>query len=322
MTRPSTSSRRILVTGGAGFIGSHLVDRLIAAGHRVICLDNLSTGSRRNIAHLAGHPAFTFLQHDVTVPLQVEVDAIYNLACPASPVQYQRDPVETVRTCVLGALNLLDLARSLRAPILQASTSEVYGDPLVHPQAESYWGNVNPVGPRACYDEGKRCAETLFADYARRHGVEVRIARIFNTYGPRLDPGDGRVVCNFVVQALQGAPLTLHGDGRQTRSFCHVSDMVEGLVRLMEAPLRDCGPVNLGNPREVSIRDLAEMVLRQTGSRSTLRYLPRPEDDPRRRQPDIRLAQERLGWQPAIALEEGLRDTIGYFRGIAAASPA
>lgn len=306
--------KRVLVTGGAGFIGSHLVDRLLFAGHEVICADNLSTGCERNIAHLNGNPRFSFLKHDITTPLQLEVDEIYNLASPASPQHYQRDPVQTVKTSVLGAINMLDLARRLRVPILQASTSEVYGDPLEHPQAEAYFGNVNPVGPRACYDEGKRCAETLFADYHRQYGVDIRIARIFNTYGPRLHHDDGRVVSNFIVQALGNAPVTIYGEGNQTRSFCYVSDMVEGLVRLMSSGARFMGPVNLGNPVERTIRDIAQVVLHETGSRSEVTYLPLPQDDPRQRNPDLRLAYDTLGWQPSVGLEEGIRQTVEYFR--------
>jgi UDP-glucuronate decarboxylase len=306
--------KRILVTGGAGFIGSHLSDRLLAEGHEVICLDNLMTGCRRNIEHLRDNPAFSFRLHDVTAPLDIEVDEIYNLACPASPIHYQRDPVQTVKTAVLGAVNMLDLAKRLGVPILQASTSEVYGDPLVHPQPESYWGNVNPAGPRACYDEGKRCAETLFFDYHRQYGVDIRVARIFNTYGPRLRRADGRVISNFIVQALRGDPVTIYGDGGQTRSFCFVSDMVDGLVRLMSAGDARMGPVNLGNPRECTMRDLAGLILQETASRSSLVYLPLPEDDPRQRRPDIRLAHTALGWEPFVALDTGIRETVGHFR--------
>ncbi|WP_371326930.1 UDP-glucuronic acid decarboxylase family protein [Stappia sp. ES.058] len=302
------------MTGGAGFIGSHLIDRLLAAGHDVVCVDNLVTGTMRNIDHLQGNPRFAFLRHDITAPLDVEVDEIYNLGCPASPIHYQRDPVQTMKTAVLGALNMLDLAKRLGVPILQASTSEVYGDPLVHPQPETYWGNVNPIGLRSCYDEGKRCAETLFFDYHRQHGVEIRIARIFNTYGPRLHHADGRVVSNFIVQALRGDPVTICGDGSQTRSFCFVSDMVDGLVRLMCAGDGVTGPVNFGNPREFTMRELAHVILRKTGSRSPIVYLPLPEDDPRQRRPDIARARSALGWNPSIELEDGAGETVGYFR--------
>ena len=314
MPKLHESRKRILVTGGAGFIGSHLCDRLLADGHEVVCADNLSTGTLLNIGHLTDNPGFAFLLHDVAEPLHVEVDEIYNLACPASPIHYQSDAVGTVKTAVLGAINVLDLAKRLRVPVLQASTSEVYGDPLVHPQTEDYRGNVNPIGPRACYDEGKRCAETLFFDYHRQHGVAIRIARIFNTYGPRLRHADGRVISNLIVQALGGAPLTIYGDGSQTRSFCFVSDMVEALVRLMS--LRDGGaaPVNLGNPRECTMSELAQVILRETDSASTIAHLPLPEDDPRQRQPDIRRAGAVLGWAPSIDLEEGIRETVGYFR--------
>lgn len=314
MPQLNESRKRILVTGGAGFIGSHLSDRLLAEGHEVICVDNLVTGSKRNIAHLDDNPRFAFHLHDVTAPLDVAVDEIYNLACPASPLHYQRDPVQTVKTAVLGAINLLDLAMRLGVPILQASTSEVYGDPLVHPQPEGYWGNVNPAGPRACYDEGKRCAETLFFDYHRQYGVDIRVARIFNTYGPRLRRADGRVISNFIVQALRGEPVTIYGNGGQTRSFCYVSDMVDGLVRLMSAGSGAIGPVNLGNPRECTMRDLAQLVLRETAAPESLVYLPLPEDDPRQRQPDIRLARTALGWDPSVGLEDGIRATIDYFR--------
>ena len=314
MPQLNESRKRILVTGGAGFIGSHLSDRLLAEGHEVICVDNLVTGSKRNIAHLDDNPRFAFHLHDVTAPLDVAVDEIYNLACPASPLHYQRDPVQTVKTAVLGAINLLDLAMRLGVPILQASTSEIYGDPLVHPQPEGYWGNVNPAGPRACYDEGKRCAETLFFDYHRQYGVDIRVARIFNTYGPRLRRADGRVISNFIVQALRGEPVTIYGNGGQTRSFCYVSDMVDGLVRLMSAGSGAIGPVNLGNPWECTMRDLAQLVLRETAAPESLVYLPLPEDDPRQRQPDIRLARTALGWDPSVGLEDGIRTTIDYFR--------
>jgi UDP-glucuronate decarboxylase len=306
--------KRVLVTGGAGFLGSHLCERLLAEGHDVLCADNFYTGARDNIAHLLGNPRFETLRHDITFPLYVEVDEIYNLACPASPVHYQMDPVQTTKTSVHGAINMLGLAKRLRAPILQASTSEVYGDPDVHPQREDYRGHVNPLGPRACYDEGKRCAETLFMDYHRQHRMVVKIARIFNTYGPRMHPRDGRVVSNFVTQALAGEPITLYGDGLQTRSFCYVEDLIDGLVRLMATPPEFAGPVNLGNPIEITMRELAEEILRQTGSRSTLRFEPLPEDDPRRRCPDIGLAQRTLGWHPRVALHDGLAATIEHFR--------
>jgi UDP-glucuronate decarboxylase len=303
----------ILVTGGAGFLGSHLCDRLLEDGHDVICVDNFFTGRKQNIEHLAGHPRFELMRHDVTLPLYLEVDEIYNLACPASPVHYGHDPIQTTKTSVLGALNTLGLAKRLKCRIFQASTSEVYGDPSVHPQPEGYWGNVNPIGPRACYDEGKRCAETLFFDYHRQHGIEIKVARIFNTYGPRMAPDDGRVVSNFIVHALKGLPITIYGDGSQTRSFCYVDDLIEGFVRLMESPADVTGPVNLGNPGEFTIRELAELVLELTGSRSRLAWLPLPQDDPRQRRPDIALAAERLGWRPTVALRDGLLGTILYF---------
>jgi UDP-glucuronate decarboxylase len=304
---------RILVTGGAGFIGSHLCERLVAAGHDVLCVDNLFTGTRSNIAHLLGDPKFEMMRHDVTFPLFVEVDEIYNLACPASPIHYQFDPVQTTKTSVHGAINMLGLAKRVRARILQASTSEVYGDPVVHPQPEGYWGNVNPIGPRACYDEGKRCAETLFFDYHRQHKVRIKVARIFNTYGPRMHPNDGRVVSNFIVQALRGEPIALYGDGAQTRSFCYVDDLVDGLIRLMSTPDEVTGPINLGNPVEFTIRQLAELVKDLTGSKSELIFKPLPADDPRQRQPDIALAARHLDWTPTIALREGLAKTIAYF---------
>jgi len=303
----------ILVTGGAGFLGSHLCDRLLEDGHDVICVDNFFTGRKQNVEHLIGHPRFELMRHDVTLPLYLEVDEVYNLACPASPVHYGHDPIQTTKTSVLGALNMLGLAKRLKCRIFQASTSEVYGDPSQHPQPEGYWGNVNPIGPRACYDEGKRCAETLFFDYHRQHGIEVKVARIFNTYGPRMAPDDGRVVSNFIVHALKGLPITIYGDGTQTRSFCYVDDLIEGFVRLMESPAELIGPVNLGNPGEFTIRELAELVLELTGSKSKLAYLPLPQDDPRQRRPDIALAKDRLGWQPGVALREGLLDTILYF---------
>ncbi len=305
--------RRVLVTGGAGFLGSHLCERLVAAGHEVLCVDNFYTGQRANIAHLQRHPNFELLRHDVTFPLYVEVDEIYNLACPASPRHYQHDPVQTVKTSVHGAINMLGLAKRVGARILQASTSEVYGDPVEHPQPERYWGHVNPIGPRACYDEGKRCAETLFFDYRRQHGLRVKVARIFNTYGPRMRPDDGRVVSNFVVQALRGEPLTVYGDGAQTRSFCYVDDLVEALVRFMETPDDCAGPLNLGNPAECSMRELAEKIILLTGSRSRLTYRPLPANDPARRCPDIGQANEALGWQPRVELDAGLQRTIAYF---------
>ena len=307
-------AKRILVTGGAGFIGSFLCEKLLAQGHEVICVDNMYTGSRRNIAKLLSDPRFELIRHDVTFPLYVEVDEIYNLACPASPIHYQRDPVQTTKTSVHGAINMLGLAKRLRARILQASTSEVYGDPEIHPQTESYWGNVNPIGPRSCYDEGKRCAETLFFDYYRQHRLSIKVARIFNTYGPRMHPNDGRVVSNFIVQALKNEPITLFGKGTQTRSFCHVDDLVEGLVRLMNAPAELTGPLNLGNPKEFSVRELAEKIIELTGTRSRIEFRPLPVDDPQQRQPDIALARKALDWTPRIELEEGLRSAIAYFR--------
>jgi UDP-glucuronate decarboxylase len=305
--------KRILVTGGAGFLGSHLCDRLLAAGHEVLCVDNLFTGSKRNIEHLHGHTRFEFIRHDVTFPLYVEVDQIFNLACPASPIHYQQDPVQTTKTSVHGAINMLGLAKRLQCRILQASTSEVYGDPAVHPQTEDYWGHVNPIGPRSCYDEGKRCAETLFFDYNRSHGLEIKVARIFNTYGPRMHLNDGRVVSNFIVQALRGEPVTIYGKGQQTRSFCYVTDLIDALMRLMASPAEVLGPINLGNPEEFTIAELAQKVIELTGSRSRLVYKPLPVDDPLQRRPDIRQAEEVLGWRPKIALEEGLKKTIAYF---------
>ena len=313
MIRTYHERKRILVTGGAGFLGSHLCDRLLSEGHEVICADNFFTGSRRNIAHLLGNPSFEVLRHDVTFPLFVEVDEIYNLACPASPIHYQHDPVQTTKTSVHGAINMLGLAKRVGAKILQASTSEVYGDPDVHPQPEEYWGRVNPIGPRSCYDEGKRCAETLFFDYHRQHAVDITVARIFNTYGPRMHPNDGRVVSNFIVQALTGRDITLYGDGSQTRSFCYVDDLVDGLMRLMEA--RGHGPINLGNPIEFSMLELARLVLDLTGSASRIVHMPLPIDDPRQRKPDIGQARTLLNWQPAIRLQDGLARTIAYFRG-------
>ena len=305
--------KTVLITGGAGFLGSHLADRLVGDGHSVICLDNFFTGSKNNIRHLIGHPRFELIRHDVTFPLYIEVDEIYNLACPASPVHYQHDPVQTTKTSVHGAINMLGLAKRLKARIFQASTSEVYGDPAVHPQPESYWGNVNPVGPRSCYDEGKRCAETLFFDYHRQHGLEIKVARIFNTYGPRMHPNDGRVVSNFVVQALKGEAITIYGDGRQTRSFCYCDDLIEGFVRLMNSPKDVTGPVNLGNPGEFTMLELAELVIELTGSKSKLVHLALPQDDPKQRRPDIAMAKRELGWEPKVQLREGLGETIGYF---------
>ena len=305
--------KRILVTGGAGFIGSHLCERLLEQGYEVLCVDNFYTGARRNVAHLLQNPSFELLRHDVTFPLFVEIDEIYNLACPASPIHYQYDPVQTTKTSVHGAINMLGLAKRRRAKIFQASTSEVYGDPTVHPQPEEYWGNVNPIGIRSCYDEGKRCAETLFFDYHRQHRLQIKVARIFNTYGPRMHPNDGRVVSNFVVQALKGEPITLYGDGGQTRSFCYVDDLVEGFLRLMATGDEVTGPINLGNPGEFTIKELAEKVIALTGSKSRIEYRPLPSDDPRQRQPDISKAREILDWAPTIALEEGLTRTIAYF---------
>ena len=304
---------RILVTGGAGFLGSHLCERLVKEGHDVVCLDNYFTGRKRNIEHLMGYRNFELLRHDVTFPIFLEVDQIFNLACPASPVHYQYNPVKTIKTSVMGAINVLGLAKRLRARVLQASTSEVYGDPTEHPQTEKYWGNVNPIGMRSCYDEGKRVAETLFFDYHHQNGVDIRVVRIFNTYGPRMHPNDGRVVSNFIVQALRGEDITLYGDGAQTRSFCYVDDLIEGFVRMMNVE-GFVGPVNIGNPGEFSIRQLAEMVVRLTKSASKIVFKPLPKDDPRQRKPDITLAKERLGWEPTIALEEGLTKTIEYFR--------
>ena len=307
-------AKRVVVTGGAGFIGSHLCERLIARGDEVLCVDNYFTGRRANIAGLLREPRFEALRHDVTFPLHVECDEIYNMACPASPVHYQFDPVQTTKTSVHGAINMLGLAKRTKSKILQASTSEVYGDPKQHPQAEDYWGHVNPVGPRACYDEGKRCAETLFFDYHRQHKLRIKVARIFNTYGPRMHPNDGRVVSNFIVQALRGEPITLYGDGSQTRSFCYVDDLVEGLIRLMDTGDEVTGPINLGNPVEFTIRELAEKVLELTGSRSKLVFQPLPQDDPTRRRPDTTRARQILDWQASVPLEAGLRHTIDYFR--------
>lgn len=304
---------RILITGGAGFLGSHLADRLLDNGDEVICMDNLFTGAKRNIAHLSGHPNFEFIRHDVTDPFKVEVDRIYNLACPASPVHYQYNAIKTIKTSVMGVINCLGLAKRVNARVFQASTSEVYGDPDVHPQPESYWGNVNPIGIRSCYDEGKRCAETLFFDYHRQNGVDIRVVRIFNTYGPRMSPEDGRVVSNFIVQALRGEDLTIYGDGTQTRSFCHYSDLIEGFVRLMEQD-EMVGPVNIGNPGEFTMLELAEKVLQVTGSKSKIVFEPLPSDDPKQRRPDIALAKKHLNWEPQVPLEEGLKDTVAYFR--------
>ncbi|MCL1630163.1 SDR family oxidoreductase [Roseibaca sp. V10] len=316
LARLYDSRKRILVTGGAGFIGSHLVDRLLGQGHEVLCLDNLFTGTKRNIDHLHTNPRFEFMRHDVTFPLYVEVDEIYNLACPASPVHYQYDPVQTAKTSVHGAINMLGLAKRLKCPIFQASTSEVYGDPAVHPQTEDYWGNVNPIGPRSCYDEGKRCAETLFFDYHRQHGLRIKVARIFNTYGPRMHHADGRVVSNFIVQALRDDPITIYGDGSQTRSFCYVDDLVDGLVRMMDSTPEQTGPTNLGNPGEFTILQLAQMVLDMTGSRSEIVFKPLPQDDPKQRRPDIGKARAELDWEPRVDLQDGLRKTISYFEKI------
>lgn len=305
---------RILVTGGAGFIGSFLCERLLERGAEVLCVDNFYTGRRSNVAHLLENPRFEIMRHDVTFPLFVEVDQIYNLACPASPIHYQFDPVQTTKTSVHGAINMLGLAKRTKARILQASTSEVYGDPEIHPQKEEYWGNVNPIGVRSCYDEGKRCAETLFFDYHRQHGLEIKVARIFNTYGPRMHPNDGRVVSNFIVQALRGEDITVYGDGNQTRSFCYVSDLVDALIRLMDSDKAVTGPINIGNPREFTILQLAETVIKLTGSKSQILNKPLPQDDPRKRRPDISMAMETLHWQPTVKLEDGLGPTIEYFR--------
>jgi len=307
-------NKRILVTGGSGFLGSHLCARLLDAGHDVLCVDNYFTGRKENIRHLLPHPCFEVLRHDVTFPLYVEVDEIYNLACPASPIHYQHDPVQTTKTSVHGAINMLGLAKRIKAKIMQASTSEVYGDPSIHPQVESYWGNVNPIGPRACYDEGKRCAETLFFDYHRQHKLRIKVARIFNTYGPNMAINDGRVVSNFIVQALQGEDITVYGEGSQTRSFCYVDDLVEGFIRLMATPDDFTGPMNLGNPGEFTILELAETVIRMTGSRSRIVHNPLPQDDPTQRQPDISLARQVIGWEPKTKLEDGLVQTIAFFR--------
>ena len=314
MARSYNMRKRVMVTGGAGFLGSHLADRLLEAGHEVLCVDNLFTGTKENVAHLHGNPSFEFMRHDVTFPLFVEVDEIYNLACPASPIHYQHDPVQTTKTSVHGAINMLGLAKRLGCKILQASTSEVYGDPAVHPQPEDYWGHVNPIGPRSCYDEGKRCAETLFFDYHRQNGLPIKVARIFNTYGPRMHPADGRVVSNFIMQALKGEPITIYGDGSQTRSFCYVDDLVRGLMSLMETGPDVTGPTNIGNPNEFTVRELAEKVIELTGSSSKIVEEPLPQDDPKQRQPDISKAKRELGWEPTVQLEQGLTKTIDYFR--------
>jgi UDP-glucuronate decarboxylase len=310
--------RKILVTGGAGFLGSHLCDKLVSRGDDVLCVDNFFTGSKRNVEHLLRERRFELMRHDVTFPLYVEVDRIFNLACPASPIHYKFDPVQTTKTSVHGAINMLGLAKRVKARILQASTSEVYGDPEVHPQTESYWGRVNCIGPRSCYDEGKRCAETLFFDYHRQHGVDIKVIRIFNTYGPRMHPDDGRVVSNFVVQALRGEDLTIYGDGQQTRSFCYVDDLIDGMLRMMDSEDGFCGPVNMGNPTEFTMTELAENVLRLTGSKSRLVRQPLPVDDPRQRQPDISLARSKLGWKPQVTLADGLKETIRYFKTVLA----
>jgi UDP-glucuronate decarboxylase len=316
MRASSLLENRALVSGGSGFLGSHLTDRLLARGQEVLCVDNLFTGQKRNVAHLHDNPKFEFLRHDVTFPLFVEVDQIWNLACPASPIHYQHDPVQTTKTSVHGAINMLGLAKRLGAKILQASTSEVYGDPAVHPQTEDYWGNVNPIGPRSCYDEGKRCAETLFFDYHRQHKLRIKVIRIFNTYGPRMHPNDGRVVSNFIVQALKGEDITIYGDGMQTRSFCYVDDLVDGMIRLMDTGDDITGPINVGNPGEFTMIELAENVLKLTGSKSNLVRMPLPADDPKQRKPDITRARTQLGWEPKVKLEDGLKETIAYFRGL------
>ena len=308
------NTKRILITGGAGFLGSHLCEKILAQGHEVICVDNCFTGTKSNIYHLINNPKFEFLRHDVTFPLYLEVDEIYNLACPASPIHYQFDPVQTTKTSVHGAINMLGLAKRTKAKILQASTSEVYGTPEIHPQPESYWGNVNPIGPRSCYDEGKRCAETLFFDYYRQHNLPIKVARIFNTYGPRMHPNDGRVVSNFIIQCLKGEDITVYGKGDQTRSFCYVDDLIDGFIRLMDSPESFTGPVNLGNPTEFSILELTEKIIRLTGSKSKHVFLPLPQDDPTQRKPDITLAKAQLGWDPKVPLEEGLVKTIDYFK--------
>jgi len=313
MSRIYDGRKRILVSGGAGFLGSHLIDRLLDLGHEVLCVDNMYTGTKRNIDHLNSHPRFEFHRHDICFPLFVEVDEIYNLACPASPIHYQHDPVQTTKTSVHGSINMLGLAKRLKIKIFQASTSEVYGDPSIHPQTESYWGNVNPIGPRSCYDEGKRCAETLFFDYWRQHGLQIKVARIFNTYGPRMHPNDGRVVSNFIVQALNGEPITIYGDGSQTRSFCYVDDLVDGFVLLMDTDASVTGPINLGNPNEFSMLELAKQIVELTGSRSKITHLRLPVDDPKQRKPDISQAEATLGWKPEVQLREGLAKTVEYF---------
>ena len=313
-TSSQLGKKKILITGGAGFLGSHLTEQLLERGNEVLVADNFFTGSKQNLAHLLGNPNLEVMRHDVTFPLYVEVNQIYNLACPASPVHYQHDPVQTTKTSVHGAINMLGLAKRTRARILQASTSEVYGDPEVHPQPESYWGKVNPIGIRSCYDEGKRCAETLFFDYHRQHALEIKVVRIFNTYGPRMHPNDGRVVSNFIVQALQGKDITIYGDGQQTRSFCYVDDLIEVMIRMMDAPAELIGPVNIGNPGEFTMLELAESIMKLSGSKSKLVFEPLPADDPKQRQPDITLAKAQLGWQPKVALEDGLKETIAYFR--------
>jgi UDP-glucuronate decarboxylase len=314
VARDYNMRKRVMITGGAGFLGSHLADRLLDAGHEVLCVDNLFTGTKDNIAHLHSNPSFEFMRHDITFPLFVEVDEIYNLACPASPIHYQHDPVQTTKTSVHGAINMLGLAKRLGCKILQASTSEVYGDPSVHPQTEEYWGHVNPIGPRSCYDEGKRCAETLFFDYHRQHKLSIKVARIFNTYGPRMHPADGRVVSNFIMQALRNEPITIYGDGSQTRSFCYVDDLVAGLMGLMESGPEITGPINIGNPNEFTVRELAQQVIRLTDSTSKIVEAPLPQDDPKQRQPDISKAKRDLGWEPSVQLERGLVKTIDYFR--------
>ena len=315
------AGNRVLVTGGAGFLGSHLCERLLRQGHEVLCVDNFFSSSRKNVEHLLDNKSFELLRHDVTSPLFVEVDTIFNLACPASPVHYQHDPVQTIKTSVHGAINMLGLAKRVKAKILQASTSEVYGDPAIHPQTESYWGNVNPIGVRSCYDEGKRCAETLFFDYHRQYGVQIKVARIFNTYGPQMHPNDGRVVSNFIVQALRGEDVTIYGTGLQTRSFCYVSDLIEGLIRLMNTDDSVTGPINIGNPGEFTMRELAQLVVELTGSRSKIRHEPLPSDDPQQRRPDISKAQSLLDWRPTVQLREGLVQTIAYFEAALAAVP-
>ena len=318
-TSSQLGKKKILITGGAGFLGSHLTERLLERDDEVLVVDNFFTGSKQNLAHLLGNPNLEVMRHDVTFPLYVEVNQIYNLACPASPVHYQHDPVQTTKTSVHGAINMLGLAKRTRARILQASTSEVYGDPEVHPQPESYWGKVNPIGIRSCYDEGKRCAETLFFDYHRQHALEIKVVRIFNTYGPRMHPNDGRVVSNFIVQALQGKDITIYGDGQQTRSFCYVDDLIEVMMRMMDSPAEFIGPVNIGNPGEFTMLELAESIMKLSGSKSKLVFEPLPADDPKQRQPDITLAKAQLGWQPKVALEDGLKETIAYFRQLLAA---